>query len=55
MENEIINIESVHFTEDYIKDIKAILHSAKSQSYRAVNSVMVQAYYLVGYRIVEQE
>ena len=55
MENEIINVESVKFTNDYIQDIKAILHSAKSQSYRAVNSVMVQAYWLVGYRIVEQE
>ncbi|WP_191015947.1 PDDEXK nuclease domain-containing protein [Treponema zioleckii] len=55
MEKELINIESVNFTDDYIKDIKVILHSAKSQSYKAVNSVMIQAYWLVGFRIVEQE
>ncbi len=55
MEKELINIESVNFTDDYIKDIKAILHSAKSQSYKAVNSVMIQSYWLVGFRIVEQE
>ena len=30
MQNEIISLESVKFTEDYIKDIKSILHSAKN-------------------------
>ena len=58
MQKDLQNItefENVKFTDDYIKDIKAILQSAKKQSYKAVNSVMIQAYWLVGYRIVEQE
>ena len=55
MENEIINLESSQFTSDYVKDIKNILKEAQRQSYRAVNSVMVQSYWLIGYRIVEQE
>ena len=44
MENEIINLESSQFTGDYVKDIKNILKEAQRQSYRAVNSVMVQSY-----------
>ncbi len=55
MEKDLINIERVNFTDDYVKDVKTILRSAKTQSYKAVNSVMVQAYWLVGYRIVKQE
>ena len=52
---ELTKIESVTFTDDYISDIKTILKSAKKQGYRAVSSAMVQAYWLVGWRIVEQE
>ena len=55
MENEIMNLESSQFTGDYVKDIKNILKEAQRQSYRVVNSVMVQSYWLIGYRIVEQE
>ena len=36
-------------------DIKAILAAAKQQVYSAVNTAMVQAYWLIGKRIVEQE
>lgn len=39
----------------YIADIKAILNDAKQQVYAAVNSTMVQAYWLIGKRIVEEE
>ena len=39
----------------YIDDIKAILNIAKQQVYTAVNSAMVQAYWLIGKRIVEEE
>lgn len=39
----------------YIVDIKAILNDAKQQVYSAVNSAMVQAYWLIGKRIVEEE
>lgn len=55
MDSEITKLESFNFTDDYIKDIKAILLQAKKQSYKAVNSVMIQANWLIGYRIVEQE
>lgn len=54
-ESELLKIESPAFTDDYVQDIKSILNTAKAQSYRAVNSTMIQAYWLVGYRIVEQE
>ena len=53
--NELMTIDNPVFTEDYIQDIKSILNTAKGQSYRAVNSTMIQAYWLIGYRIVEQE
>lgn len=39
----------------YIADIKDILSAAKKQVYSAVNSAMVQAYWLIGKRIVEEE
>lgn len=55
MATEISEIDSLSFTDDYINDIKNILSSAQKQSYRAVNSVMIQAYWLIGWRIVEQE
>jgi len=38
-----------------INDVKAILIEARSQAYTAINSAMVQAYWLVGKRIVEEE
>ncbi len=43
------------FTDNYVKDIKSILSRAQKSCYKAVNSVMIQAYWLVGYRIVEEE
>ncbi|MCQ2974128.1 MAG: PDDEXK nuclease domain-containing protein [Bacteroidales bacterium] len=55
MEDLLLDVKKVTFTEDYIKDIKNILSSAKKQSYKAVNTIMIQAYWLIGYRIVEQE
>lgn len=39
----------------YIADIKAILNEAKQKVYAAVNSAIVQAYWLIGKRIVEDE
>lgn len=55
MENEIVKLDSFVFTDDYIKDIKNILSQAKNQSYKTVNSIMIQANWLIGCRIVEQE
>jgi predicted nuclease of restriction endonuclease-like (RecB) superfamily len=39
----------------YIADIKHILALAKQRAYSAINSAMVEAYWLIGRRIVEEE
>jgi predicted nuclease of restriction endonuclease-like (RecB) superfamily len=39
----------------YITDIKQIIISARAKTYTAVNSAMVEAYWLIGKRIVEEE
>ena len=38
-----------------VSDFKAILEQARKRAYQAVNTTMVQAYWLVGKRIVEEE
>lgn len=40
---------------EYISEIKQILAQARHRAYSAVNSAMVEAYWLIGKRIVEQE
>ena len=40
---------------DFVSDIKSILNQARTQAYTAVNNAMVQAYWLIGKRIVEEE
>lgn len=40
---------------NYIHDIKQILAQARQKAYSAVNAAMVEAYWLIGKRIVEQE
>lgn len=40
---------------NYILEIKQILAQARQNAYRAVNTSMVQAYWLIGRRIVEEE
>lgn len=52
---EILSIKQNAFTSDYVKDIKYILSEARKHSYKTVNSIMIQANWLVGWRIVEQE
>jgi predicted nuclease of restriction endonuclease-like (RecB) superfamily len=42
-------------TLSYISEIKQILAQARQNAYSAVNSAMVEAYWLVGKRIVEEE
>lgn len=39
----------------FISDIKQILENARQKAYSAVNTAMVEAYWLVGKRIVEEE
>lgn len=45
----------VHLTNDYSNDIHCILQTARKQAARSINSLMVEAYWLVGERIVEWE
>ena len=40
---------------DYIEEIKAILLQARHKAYTTVNTAMVEAYYMIGKRIVDQE
>jgi predicted nuclease of restriction endonuclease-like (RecB) superfamily len=39
----------------YIQDIKQILINARQQSYRAINTAMIEAYWKIGQKIVLQE
>jgi predicted nuclease of restriction endonuclease-like (RecB) superfamily len=39
----------------YIAEVKTILAQARQKAYQAVNSAMVEAYWLIGKRIVEEE
>ena len=38
-----------------VSDVKAILEQARKRAYQAVNTTMVQTYWLIGKRIVEEE
>jgi len=40
---------------NYISEIKQILREARAKTYTAINSAMVEAYWLIGKRIVEEE
>ncbi|MDR0910934.1 MAG: PDDEXK nuclease domain-containing protein [Spirochaetaceae bacterium] len=42
-------------TAKYIKEIKQIIEEARKKAYSAVNFVMVEAYWLIGQRIVVEE
>jgi len=41
--------------KNYIQDIKQILAQARQKAYTAVNAAMVEAYWQIGKRIVEEE
>jgi hypothetical protein len=41
--------------KSYIDEIKIILSNARQYAYRAINSAMLNAYWLIGKRIVEEE
>ena len=40
---------------NYINEVKEILKNARQKAYTAVNSAMVEAYWKIGRRIVEEE
>ena len=42
-------------SEKYIQEIKQILVQARQKAYAAVNTAMVEAYWLIGKRIVKEE
>jgi predicted nuclease of restriction endonuclease-like (RecB) superfamily len=42
-------------SENYIQEIKQILVQARQKAYAAVNTAMVEAYWLIGKRIVKEE
>ena len=46
---------STLYTPDFIQEIKQIVTNARQKAYVAINSAMVEAYWLMGKRIVEQE
>ena len=51
-----INIEHIKSSEDCLfRDIKRILEEGRRHAYHAVNSAMVQTYWKIGQRIVEEE
>ena len=54
---EIINIENeiLENNVSYIAEIKRILSSARNKAYYAINFAMVEAYWQIGRRIVEEE
>ncbi|MDO5104762.1 DUF1016 N-terminal domain-containing protein [Capnocytophaga sp.] len=47
--------ESYLYKRDYIAEIKNILSQARQRAYAAINSAMVEAYWQIGRRIVEEE
>lgn len=49
------NMSNSQKPETYIAEIKLILEQARQKAYQAVNTAMVEAYWLIGKRIVEEE
>lgn len=43
------------YNADFIQEIKRIVAQARQKAYAAINSTMVEAYWQMGKRIVEQE
>jgi hypothetical protein len=55
MSEERIDWHTAFTQAQYITDIKQIILSARTKAYNAVNSAMVEAYWLIGKRIVDEE
>jgi hypothetical protein len=45
--------ENAPLGTQWVDDVKSIIYQARQQVYSAINSAMVQAYWLIGQRIVE--
>lgn len=50
-----MKIEESKKNIEFYKDIEELLKTARSKSYQAINSVMVETYWKIGQRIVEEE
>lgn len=48
-------VDNIIINTTFYDDVRQILLSARSKTYRAVNTAMVEAYWLIGKRIVEEE
>lgn len=48
-------LSSISFTDDCSADIRLILEQSRRSAYRNINSIIVQTYWMIGYRIVVQE
>lgn len=61
MENKLIGNGQNNFMNDFVKtdnilkDMCEIIESSRDSAYRAVNSILVQRNWLIGYRIAEEE
>ena len=47
-----ISKQVTSFTDNCENDIRLLLHNARNQAYKVINSMMTQTYWLIGYRIV---
>jgi hypothetical protein len=47
--------KSIIINSSFVKDVKAIVGQARLKAYSAVNTAMVDAYWKIGQRIVEEE
>lgn len=54
-EKKDVSLLNIKETTDYINDISNIVHAARKYVASSVNTAMVQAYWLIGKRIVMQE
>ncbi len=48
-------VENISINTTFYDDVRQILQSARNKTYKAVNTAMVKAYWLIGKRIVEEE
>ena len=47
-------MESFSKTDDIVKDMREIIESSRDAAYKAVNTILVQRNWLIGYRIAEE-
>ena len=53
--NDMADLTLHNNTETFIGDIKRLVEQGRNAAYGAVNAVMIETYWRIGQRIVEQE